>query len=77
MEFEAFFKRATGNAPFPYQRRLATDEILPQLLEAPTGAGKTAAVILAWLWRRRCADEAVRQMTPTSSGVLLAHACPG
>jgi CRISPR-associated endonuclease/helicase Cas3 len=64
MDFEAFFKRATGNDPFPYQRRLATDEALYQLLDIPTGAGKTAAVILAWLWRRRCADNAVRQVTP-------------
>src|SRR4029453_11904801 len=64
MDFEAFFKRATGNDPFPYQRRLATDEALYQLLDIPTGAGKTAAVILAWPWRRRCADNAVRQVTP-------------
>ena len=64
MDFEAFFKRATENDPFPYQRRLATDETLYQLLDIPTGAGKTAAVILAWLWRRRYADNAVRQATP-------------
>ncbi len=49
MDFDAFFTQVTGNAPFPYQRRLATDESLPQLLNAPTGAGKTVAVILAWL----------------------------
>jgi CRISPR-associated endonuclease/helicase Cas3 len=30
----------------------------------PTGAGKTAAVVLAWLWRRRFAEEAIRRATP-------------
>lgn len=39
--------------PFSYQRYLAeSGEPLPSLLEVPTGAGKTAAVIGAWLWRR-------------------------
>lgn len=58
------FWRATGAEPYPYQRRLA-DEGLPDLLRAPTGAGKTAAVVLAWLWRRRFhPDPAVRDATP-------------
>jgi len=64
MDFEAFFQQATGNRPFPYQRRLATGEAWHQLLDLPTGSGKTAAVILAWLWRRRYAEEPVRQGTP-------------
>jgi CRISPR-associated endonuclease/helicase Cas3 len=70
MEFDAFFRKATNmegrpeQPPFPFQRRLAIDERLYQLLDVPTGAGKTAAVVLAWLWRRRFADEAVRQATP-------------
>ncbi|MGH9969290.1 MAG: hypothetical protein ACREBG_16030 [Pyrinomonadaceae bacterium] len=38
--------------PFDYQRDLAEDDPLPSLLNVPTGAGKTAAVIGAWLWRR-------------------------
>ena len=70
MEFDAFFRKATRMegrpepSPFPFQRRLAMDEPLYELLGVPTGAGKTAAVVLAWLWRRRFADEAVRQVTP-------------
>jgi CRISPR-associated endonuclease/helicase Cas3 len=64
-DFAEFFRRATsGNDPFPYQVRLATAERLPALLQAPTGAGKTAAVVLAWLWRRRYADPCVRAATP-------------
>ncbi len=70
MDFIAFFRKATRvegqpeRSPFPYQRFLATAERLPQLIDVPTGAGKTAAVILAWLWRRRFAEETVRQETP-------------
>jgi CRISPR-associated endonuclease/helicase Cas3 len=40
-----------GCRPYPYQQRLAT-EPLPELLRVPTGAGKTAAAVLPWLWRR-------------------------
>ena len=64
MTFDELFERATGHAPFPYQRALASGDSLPDLLEASTGAGKTAAVILAWLWRRRFAAAAVRRATP-------------
>src|SRR5258708_5989491 len=55
MLYDDFFMKATGKKelPFPYQRRLATEEPFPQLVQAPTGSGKTAAVILGWLWRRR------------------------
>jgi CRISPR-associated endonuclease/helicase Cas3 len=62
--FRAFFKQATEVTPYPYQERLALSEPLPQLLNIPTGLGKTAAVILAWLWRRRFAAKAVRAATP-------------
>ncbi len=64
MGFEAFFERAADRRPFPYQRRLALDEPLYQLIDVPTGAGKTAAVVLAWLWRRRFAGETIRRVTP-------------
>jgi len=50
--FEAFFKAATGFSPYPYQRRLADVGMWPDLLEIPTGAGKTDAIVLAWMWRR-------------------------
>lgn len=64
MTFEEFFKEATERAPFPYQVDLATSRHLPDLLQAPTGAGKTASAVLGWLWRRRFAEEPVRSATP-------------
>lgn len=69
--YDTFFRTAfsglktEGPDPYPYQRRLAESSELPDILQIPTGAGKTAAVILAWLWRRRFhADERIRQRTP-------------
>jgi len=59
-DFAAFFRAAYdrnhdhGFQPFDYQQRLATgrfgdtnDQSWPDLLEVPTGLGKTAAVALA------------------------------
>lgn len=51
--FDAFFQGATGKTPYPYQTFLATAPIESRLISVPTGCGKTAAVILAWLWQRR------------------------
>jgi len=64
--FREFFTEATGlPGPYPYQQRLALEEDLPALLDIPTGLGKTAAAILAWVWRRRFDPrEAVRATTP-------------
>ncbi len=59
-----FFRRATGHEPYPYQERLASGETLSGLLSVPTGAGKTAAAVLAWLWRRRHAAHEVARRTP-------------
>jgi CRISPR-associated endonuclease/helicase Cas3 len=65
MTFDEFFEKATHSGPFPYQRRLAEVAELYQLMHAPTGAGKTAAAIIGWLWRRRFHhDEGVRRATP-------------
>jgi CRISPR-associated endonuclease/helicase Cas3 len=57
MEFEnykGFFRQATklADEPYAYQENLAVSGLLPDLLDVPTGMGKTAAVILAWLWKR-------------------------
>ena len=61
MNFEKFFSTALGSSspPFPYQSRLAGAEEDPadavcatRLIVVPTGLGKTAAVILSWLWNR-------------------------
>ena len=52
--FDDLFRAAMGEPsarPYPYQERLAV-EGLPELLRVPTGAGKTAAAVLPWLWRR-------------------------
>jgi len=51
--FEAFFEKATGYSPYPYQVRLANASPFPELLSVPTGVGKTAAVVLSWLYRRK------------------------
>lgn len=52
-DFQSFFERATQlPGPYPYQERLAT-ESWPEVLDIPTGLGKTAAITLAWAWRRR------------------------
>jgi CRISPR-associated endonuclease/helicase Cas3 len=40
--FDEWFKRATGNDPFPYQRRFAEKREIPQLVYVPTGLGMTA-----------------------------------
>jgi CRISPR-associated endonuclease/helicase Cas3 len=52
MTFEAFFQTATGTAPYAYQSAFAAAPMFPDLLEAPTGSGKTATAVLGWLWRR-------------------------
>jgi CRISPR-associated endonuclease/helicase Cas3 len=53
-DFTTFFKQATKCTPFPYQGRLADPaSTLPELLQVPTGTGKTAAVVLSWFWRRK------------------------
>jgi len=51
--FSAFFDQATsGNVPMPYQERLALCDSLPSLVDVPTGLGKTAAAVLAWVTKR-------------------------
>jgi len=56
MRFDVFFHAATGYRPYDYQRRLAgCDDGRPcesLLINIPTGLGKTAAVVMAWLWNR-------------------------
>ena len=59
--FDEFFQRATGTGPYAYQRTFAQSPTLPDLLEAPTGSGKTATAVLGWLWRRRNGTEAQRR----------------
>ena len=55
--FESFFKRAMGQEvlPYPYQMKLATDP-WPEIVKVETGMGKTAAIILSWLFKRTSND---------------------
>jgi CRISPR-associated endonuclease/helicase Cas3 len=54
--YREIFRRATGLAePYPYQERLATGP-WPELLDVPTGMGKTAAIALSWVWKRGWRD---------------------
>jgi CRISPR-associated endonuclease/helicase Cas3 len=62
--FDAFFNKATNHDPYPFQTSLATCERFPELIDIPTGLGKTDAVVLAWLWRRRFSGQEVRAATP-------------
>lgn len=50
-----WYSAALGVSPYPYQQRLA-DEPWPDVLEIPTGLGKTAAILLAWLHKRQRQD---------------------
>ncbi|MBY0504697.1 MAG: CRISPR-associated helicase Cas3' [Bryobacteraceae bacterium] len=50
MTFSQFFAERMGRQPYEYQTQLAEAPIQDLALHVPTGAGKTAAVILAWLW---------------------------
>ena len=43
------FRRATGFEPYDYQRALATRDAPPDVIEVPTGAGKTFAALIPWL----------------------------
>lgn len=62
--FDAMFRRATHQDPYPWQQRVA-EAGLPGLLQAETGTGKTAGAVLSWLYRRRFhSDPVVREHTP-------------
>lgn len=54
--FDQFFAKAAGHTPFDYQRLLAGGDsgnhCESHLINIPTGLGKTAAIVLAWLWNR-------------------------
>jgi len=52
--FSTFFATACGSdrQPYDYQARLARLPCESRLINVPTGLGKTAAVVMAWLWNR-------------------------
>ncbi|MGH9900956.1 MAG: type I-G CRISPR-associated helicase/endonuclease Cas3g, partial [Pyrinomonadaceae bacterium] len=58
--YDDFFSAVfAGSVPYDYQDRLARATELPSLVHVPTGAGKTAAVLGAWLWRRMTRPESI------------------
>lgn len=38
---------------YAYQQRLADEPCISRLISVPTGLGKTAAIVLSWLWNRQ------------------------
>lgn len=52
LTFKHFFSKAFGEelSPYAYQQDLA-ERAWPDALIAPTGLGKTAAVVLGWAWQ--------------------------
>lgn len=51
VEIAPLYHAAFGTEPYPYQVCLAED-LWPDILDVPTGLGKTAAVLLAWICKR-------------------------
>src|SRR5690554_5161381 len=71
MTYKEFFQKAynsTDIQPYEYQIQLAEKD-WPDILDIPTGMGKTAAVVLAWLYMRR-----IQQNTDTPR--LLVYCLP-
>ncbi len=61
-DFDAFFKKATGEKPYRYQKILSKSD-MPSVINVPTGAGKTEAAILGlWLWRRVSGHDVPRKL---------------
>lgn len=50
-DFSQWFTKATEKDPYPYQVRFACEPTLPELVDVPTGMGKTAMAVLGWPWR--------------------------
>lgn len=82
MSYTRFFERATrsegapdGLKPFPYQCRLA-EALWPDLLDVPTGMGKTAAVVLAWLWKRGWREGGHREQPDPCTPRRLVYCLP-
>lgn len=72
MDFDGFFEQATGFNPFPWQRKLALRPKPASVVSAPTGSGKTEAILLDWLWRRLFHPDAnERQGTPRRLVIAL------
>jgi CRISPR-associated endonuclease/helicase Cas3 len=66
MDFERLTEAALGpgRTPFAFQAHFAQADTLPSTIRGPTGLGKTATIVLGWIWRRFYASEKVRETTP-------------
>ena len=60
--FDEFFRSATGRPPYTYQRALGELSNPPGVLQVPTGAGKTQALIVSWLYARRVRKAGPRRL---------------
>ena len=56
-DFGNFFKNATNFEPYDFQKKFANDDALPDIINIPTGLGKTECIILGWLWKRYNEDK--------------------
>jgi len=75
-DYSGFFKVATKNNPYDYQIRLATDPLESRLISVPTGLGKTAAVVLAWLWNRVLSPQSTISNPPSNWPRRLVYCLP-
>ena len=83
-EFDRFFFAASGFERFEYQCRLAGGDggraAESLLINVPTGLGKTAAVVLAWLWNTvvlTLRTPPIASRWPRRFSLLFADADPG
>lgn len=61
-DFVEFFRSATGRGPYAYQRALGEAAVPPAVLNVHTGAGKTQALIVSWLYARRVRKTGPRRL---------------
>ena len=68
MTFSQYFAERVGRQPYEYQERLAALPMQDLAIHVPTGAGKTAAVIMAWLWQLRHNGAPTLSVSPADAG---------
>jgi CRISPR-associated endonuclease/helicase Cas3 len=70
--FSKWFENISGRSPFPYQVAMAESDCLPDALNVITGAGKTLAIIMAWVWRSLLhPNPEIRKTTPRRLVIVL------
>jgi CRISPR-associated endonuclease/helicase Cas3 len=70
--FSDWFENISGRSPFPYQVTMGESDCLPDALNVITGAGKTLAIIMAWLWRSLLhPNPEIRKTTPRRLVIVL------